>query len=260
MTLKTKQCYLRPEEEIRNQNNNQRKSGKIKKICICDSSLSSCDCRLELRPFRGARHHHECGFVAEMQLNMRKASMTVALWSIRFCRESSRRGATVSRRWTESIGRSSTSWPRSTAWRAWATITSPNATWSSRLTSESATKYTSAVIIDEKCGNRGVEDVPVYLVLFCFVFLAQGEVGLPELNPDFTDRARDSCTGSSSHRSYQTAQQQVSVNLWLERLFYTTPKMSLNNTRRRTVLLSCCCLLVSFAACLWFFFLCFLIN
>lgn len=39
---------------------------------------------------------------------------------------------------------------------------------------------------------------------------SQGEGSLPELNPDFADRARDDHEGPSSHRSYQTAQQQVS--------------------------------------------------
>lgn len=47
---------------------------------------------------------------------------------------------------------------------------------------------------------------------------SQGEVGLSELNAHITDRARDGCEGPSSHRSYQTAQQQVSLLLWLKRL------------------------------------------
>lgn len=45
---------------------------------------------------------------------------------------------------------------------------------------------------------------------------SQGEVDLSELNAHISDRARDGCEGPSSHRSRQTAQQQVSLLLWLK--------------------------------------------
>ena len=39
----------------------------------------------------------------------------------------------------------------------------------------------------------------------------QGEVDVSKFNPDVTDRQRDDWESPSSHRSYQTAQQQVSL-------------------------------------------------
>lgn len=55
-------------------------------------------------------------------------------------RGNSQREATVSQPWTENTAGSSTSWPRSTAWRAWATTANPNATWSSQPRSRTALK------------------------------------------------------------------------------------------------------------------------
>lgn len=57
----------------------------------------------------------------------------------------------------------------------------------------------------------------------------QGEVSLSKLYPDITDRERDGCQSPSSHRSYQTTQQQVSRPLSLNTPFG-------NQTGRRCVL------------------------
>lgn len=104
-------------------------------------------------------------------------------------RESSQRRATVSLPWTGNAARWSTSWPRSTAWRASATTASPNATWSSQLTSK-------ARVSAARVKLRQPE--PEMWLLSRH----QGEGGLSQINPDVRDRAGDGGAGASPHRSY----------------------------------------------------------
>lgn len=52
-------------------------------------------------------------------------------------------------------------------------------------------------------------------MVVCHSFISQGEVDLPEINSDVSDWARNVCKSSGSHRSYQTAQQQVCLLLWI---------------------------------------------
>lgn len=121
------------------------------------------------------------------------------------CRENSQRRATVSHPWTENTGGSSTSWPRCTAWKVWATTANPNATWSSQLTSKAdhVNVFTP--------NGKNVSTVELRVCSCC-----QGEGGLSQLNPDVSDRKRDGCESSSSHPSYQTTQQQVRILQFIE--------------------------------------------
>lgn len=112
-------------------------------------------------------------------------------------RGNSQRGATVSRPWTENTAGSSMSWLRSTAWRAWATTASPNAMWSSQP--KSRTSFYLFIYLfwmklhsNHKCGP-------------------QGKGSLSKLSADIADWARDIHEGPASHRSHQTAEQQVSI-------------------------------------------------